>query len=587
MANEPSERGWYLLRASSVGDKLTVTLESAKGKRERVFNANLLPGRRLRTYLWLDDCKVQLDPESTLTSVDKVSWLSVHSRAVYRIFKYTDFGLVKKIHWSLASLLTKGIRLERLLDIAKTRKHLFANLDNLEGIEAVDAPEVVTLDTRLSHSELLAALSNLAKGTWIVFTFAPLKVHPKAKVLLARKHAQHPLVEFAFSHHFNSTGRCFIKPTYQLASYLIFDFIQPALFIQASTAKKLVEQHTVLSARAIKSYLIDNNIQPLRIDEILVESDYSEQLAIQNETSDSIEASLADTYGGAITAHPEPLISIIIPTYNGYELLKSCVDGLINKTTYPSIEIIVVDNNSDEEVTLKYLLELEASGITVLRYPHPFNYSAINNYAVKHASGELLCFLNNDIEVISTDWLESMSQWALRENVGAVGAQLLYPNGTIQHAGLIVGMGGAAGHLHRFSENKIASGFVGSMLSPSITSEVTAVTAACLLVKRSLFDAVSGFDEDNLAIAYNDVDFCLELYKRGYKNIYCSKATLYHHESVSRGDDLAEDKIQRYMKELKHFQLKWQTKRFNDPLFSQHLHLHLESQPVLNTNRRF
>jgi GT2 family glycosyltransferase len=236
---------------------------------------------------------------------------------------------------------------------------------------------------------------------------------------------------------------------------------------------------------------------------------------------------------------------------------------------------------------LIYLSELETLGITILRYPHAFNYSAINNFAVKQTKGDYLCFLNNDVEVISEDWLEYLLYWATRERVGAVGARLLYPDGNIQHAGLVVGMGGAAGHLHRFDTNPSTPGYTRSMLNAAVTTEVSAVTAACLVVKRECFERVSGFDQTNLAIAYNDVDFCLKLNALGYKNIYCADAQLYHHESVSRGDDLAPDKVQRYMKELHYLQRKWHTKTYMDPLFSQHLHLHIENQPLLSTARRF
>ncbi|MFT3988302.1 glycosyltransferase family 2 protein [Aestuariivirga sp.] len=222
-----------------------------------------------------------------------------------------------------------------------------------------------------------------------------------------------------------------------------------------------------------------------------------------------------------------PLVSIIIPTKNGYDILKACIDSIREKTTYPKYEIIVVDNNSDDPVALSYFRELEQSGTArVLPYPHPFNYSAINNFAVKSAKGTYLALVNNDITVISPDWLTEMVSLAARPDTGCVGAKLYYPNNTIQHAGVIVGLGGVAGHSHKYFDRK-AKGYFGRL---RMVHNVTAVTAACLVVKKKIFNEVGGLDEENLKVAFNDVDFCMKVHRAGYYNVWTPFAELYHHE---------------------------------------------------------
>lgn len=260
---------------------------------------------------------------------------------------------------------------------------------------------------------------------------------------------------------------------------------------------------------------------------------------------------------------PPPKVSIIVPTRDRLDLLATCVDGVLHDTDYPDIELLIADNQSVEPETLDYLEQCQSdTRVKIIRWPYPYNYSAINNYAVAQASGSYICLLNNDTEVVNSRWLCELLSHAVRPEIGAVGAQLLYPDHTIQHAGVVVGIGGAAGHAHR----GLRAGEPGYFAQTLIARGTTAVTAACLVVSKRKFDAISGFDEDNLAIAYNDVDLCLKLRKAGLRNMYIPQSVLIHHESKSRGLDLTPQHFDRYKRELVVFQERWDTLNFQDPM---------------------
>ena len=259
-----------------------------------------------------------------------------------------------------------------------------------------------------------------------------------------------------------------------------------------------------------------------------------------------------------------PLVSILIPTRNQLGLLRQCISTLDQLTDYPNRELIVIDNGSDEADALAYLRTLEARpGVRVLRDPNPFNYSALNNLAAGQARGELLALLNNDIEVIDGRWLREMASQALRPGVGAVGAKLLYPDHTIQHGGVILGTdrgdgyGGVAGPAQK-GLARHAGGYVGRAL---LAQSFSAVTAACLVIQKSRFDAVGGFDAEHLAVAYNDVDLCLRLREVGYTNVWTPYAELIHHESISRGRDISGKNLERFLRERA-----WMLQRWGDSL---------------------
>lgn len=250
-----------------------------------------------------------------------------------------------------------------------------------------------------------------------------------------------------------------------------------------------------------------------------------------------------------------PKISIIIPNYNHCEDLKRCVTSILEKSTYDSYEIIIVENNSTEPEIFRYYESLKDNPfITIVTYKGAFNYSKINNYGVSFATGEYLLLLNNDTEVITRNWIEELLMYAQRNDIGAVGAKLYYEDMTIQHAGIVLNLGAhrTAGHTH-YKVNMENVGYMGKLC---YAQDVTAVTGACLMVRKSLYMEVGGLDE-TFEIALNDVDFCLKLRELGYLNLWNPYCELYHYESKSRGLDDKADKARRYDEESAHFRTKW------------------------------
>ncbi len=263
-----------------------------------------------------------------------------------------------------------------------------------------------------------------------------------------------------------------------------------------------------------------------------------------------------------------PKVSIIIPTRDTLHHLRRCVDSILAKSSYTDYEIIIVDNQSNQAETLAYFDELAVnSHIRILAYDFPFNYSALNNFAVRHAQGEVILLLNNDTEVISGNWIELMLGQLAQPAVGAVGVKLLFGDGRVQHAGDAVGPGGCADHFH----SKIAADDPGYHGRAILAQDLSAVTAACLMVKRSLWQKLNGLDEENLAIAFNDVDFCLRIREAGLRVVYTPYAMLYHHESVSRGKDDTPDKIARAKAEADYIRLRWKHLLSHDPFYNPNL----------------
>ena len=248
-------------------------------------------------------------------------------------------------------------------------------------------------------------------------------------------------------------------------------------------------------------------------------------------------------------------VSIIIPNKDHVTDLRRCVSSILEMSTYRNIEVIVVDNNSGEASVFAYYKELEAHPkCKVLTYEGEFNYSKINNFGVQHADGDFVLLLNNDTKVISVNWIEEMLMYAAREDVGAVGAKLYYGDYTIQHAGIVLGLGAhrTAGHSH-YKVNKENLGYMGRLC---YAQNVSAVTGACLLVKKSLYMEVGGLDE-SFTVALNDVDFCLKLRQKGLWNVWTPFAELFHYESNSRGLDTDGERAKRYQEECNHFRDIW------------------------------
>lgn len=261
---------------------------------------------------------------------------------------------------------------------------------------------------------------------------------------------------------------------------------------------------------------------------------------------------------------PPPLVSIIVPTRDRLDLLARCAEGVLHGTDYSPLELIIVDNGSVEPETLAHFELLKTDPrVRILSAPGPFNFSALMNRAVAEARGEIILLLNNDISMIGADWLSEMVSHAVRPDVGAVGARLLYPDGTVQHAGVVLGTGGVAGHLHVGAPGEYP-GYQGHL---KLARNVSAVTAACLAMRRSVWDEVSGMDAEHLTVAFNDVDLCLKIRAAGYDIIWTPFAELYHHESASRGLDLEPVAAARFQGEINTMRERWGPVLDNDPFY--------------------
>lgn len=264
-----------------------------------------------------------------------------------------------------------------------------------------------------------------------------------------------------------------------------------------------------------------------------------------------------------------PLVSLIIPTKDQLTLLQACVNSILEKTNYPNYEIIIIDNNSQQPKTLAWFDSISTGHdkIKLLKYTGSFNYSAINNFAVKQASGSIIGLINNDIEVINAEWLTEMVRHACRPEIACVGAKLYYPDGRIQHAGVILGSGGGSGHAHRYYPRE-ADGYMGRL---KLVQNFTAVTGACLIVRKALYEAVKGLNAEDLPIAWSDIDLCLKLQQKGYRNLWTPYAELYHHESVSRGRDKSKAQRKRYLAEKAYMERVWGELLYKDPCYNPNL----------------
>lgn len=298
----------------------------------------------------------------------------------------------------------------------------------------------------------------------------------------------------------------------------------------------------------------------------------------------AIEANLERTGTKGVVSHTQdlgfyrvkypvqgkPLVSVIIPNKNEKETLQTCMEMLNSNTSYQNFEIIIIENNSTTDEIFRYYKELSKDPrIHLLRWGKEFNYSAINNFGVAHAKGEYLLFLNNDVKSINPDWMEELLGVCQRPEVGGVGAKLIYPDNTIQHAGCVVGMGGIAGHM--FVD--MPADRTGYLHKASLLQDMSAVTAACLMMKKEVFEEAGGFTED-LAVAFNDVDLCLKVRKNNHLIVYDPYAKLYHMESKTRGAEDSKEKVRRFQTEIEYMRCHWlDILKNGDPYYNKNLSL--------------
>ncbi|TDH63469.1 glycosyltransferase [Dankookia rubra] len=283
-------------------------------------------------------------------------------------------------------------------------------------------------------------------------------------------------------------------------------------------------------------------------------------------------APLAPQWSRVVRALPDPapLVSVIVPTRDRAALLEAVAEGVLRRTDYPALEFIVVDNGSEDAATLALFGRLRADPrVRILAAPGPFNYSALNNQAAAAARGEILLLLNNDIEVIEPGWLREMVSHAVRPEIGAVGAKLLYADGRLQHGGVVTGVGGVADH-YLLRAARDDAGYCGSL---ALARQAGAVTGACLALRRTVFEEVGGLDAQHLAVAFNDVDLCVRIRQAGYRVLWTPFAELYHLESASRGQDVAPEKARRFAGEIDTMRRRWGEVLLRDPFYSPWLSL--------------
>ena len=382
----------------------------------------------------------------------------------------------------------------------------------------------------------------------------------------------------------NSRGqraRPYFKPEWNEEMFLAQDYISTSCLIRtdaARTSLPVADEFAGVAAYALLLQHLESAPQPriVHVPHIVCHRDTTESRGLQGVRQQLVATHLRRMGSPATAATGEfdsvrvcwpqpqvqPLVSVIVPTRDKLRLLRACLRGVLGATRYPNIEVLVVDNASVKTATHRFFEEIQRdSRVRVLRYPAAYNYSAINNFAVREARGSYVCLLNNDTEILHDDWLCEMMRQAVRPHVGAVGAKLLYADGSIQHAGVIVGLGDAAGHAHRYLPND-KPGYFNHAHLPQY---VSAVTAACLLVEKRKFLEVGGLDETHLAIAFNDADLCLKLGAAGWRNLYTPHAVLIHHESKSRRRDSRASEQSRYRSELRTLQMRWRTVGFRDP----------------------
>lgn len=306
-----------------------------------------------------------------------------------------------------------------------------------------------------------------------------------------------------------------------------------------------------------KSYVIDNGKKALE--------DYLKRNKIDAcvEVHDNIQM-----YQINYNIKNEPRVSIIIPTKDKSDILKKCIDSIYKKTNYNNYEIIVINNNSVEEETFELLknYKVKYDNFSYYRLECEFNFSYINNFAVSKSTGDYILLLNNDTEVITEDWLKHMVGYASQKHIGCVGAKLLYPNRTIQHSGVVTGVGGVAMHAYVQSGEHVP-GYFGRLIG---VYDWSCVTAACLMIKKKKYNELKGLDE-NIKVAYNDVDFCLKSLQKGYYNVVLPQVKLFHYESLSRGDDMSDSQYDRFKSEIDYMCDKWKNKLINDKYYNKNL----------------
>ncbi|HZU63097.1 MAG TPA: glycosyltransferase family 2 protein [Novosphingobium sp.] len=451
---------------------------------------------------------------------------------------------------------------------------------------SIDVPRLLLAPSRAgSRAQALALGAECARGSHILPIRAEHVLAPTALLHLATAlQAQSPAPHLLYGDHdrVDRAGRRhspWFKPEWNAELALGQDYVSQACLIRRDAARACLPIPPALADAATYALVLAVSAlaeaQIVHVPHMLCHCTSGESVNEPAARAAVVERHLAGSGAslrlgshGTVQVHwplpdPAPLVSILVPTRDRLDLLRACITGVLNATRYPAFEVLIIDNGSQDPATLDYLARIAGNPrVRVLPWHRPFNYSAINNFAAREARGRYLCLLNNDVDVVDDQWLPALMRQAARPHVGAVGAKLLYADGRIQHAGVVVGLGDAAGHAHRFQRDSDCGYFA----RPHVAHYVSAVTGACLLVEKAKFEAVGGLDEEAFPVAFNDVDLCLKLAAAGYRNVYVPQAVLVHHESASRGHDSLAANRARYAGELAALRARWHTESFLDPL---------------------
>ncbi|MDE2405080.1 MAG: glycosyltransferase family 2 protein [Sphingomonadales bacterium] len=446
-----------------------------------------------------------------------------------------------------------------------------------------DAARVAIVSGR-DGSVVKAALAMIG-AEWVIPVAAGTRLAPLALRRFGEAIADRPEAQVVYGDHdqADATGRRtlpWFKPLWNPDLFLAQDYLSQACAIAAPALASALDDAAPGDAATIFALLLAITSRPdarvvhvphvlAHLPDVFLAAAPAARMAVLERHFAGSGATFSA--GAANTVHvswplpaPLPLVSVIVPTRDNLALARACVDSVLSRTGYRPLEIIIVDNGSVSPGMLAWLDRIaDHPAVRVLRDDGPFNFSAINNRAARVARGDYLCLLNDDTEVREGAWLAELMRHAVRPDVGAVGARLVYGDGSIQHAGVTIGLGGSAGHAHRFQP----PGATGWFHRADVTHAVSAVTGACLVVARRKFEAVGGLDETAFAVAFNDVDLCLKLQRAGWRTIYEPRAMLTHHESKSRDRQRDPARAGQFQAELAELRRRWQTDSLVDPLF--------------------
>lgn len=592
---------WFFKAAFKIGKglkHLSFSIEHEDGRSEPLGKQMVFQKDRV-----LEQVSTEENLHDTSKKSDYEEWLIHHEPLLRSARDFSDSELVFPLPLVWVIRIQEGTLQDVLttiqaIDRGKLGDQSFVLLDSDGIFESKNGSKLLgnllkTGSIRISSEiDLNRVLGELASDSWVCFLKEGDIVASHFQEDFFKYLSNHSEIEFFYSDYdfqlaTGGVGDCHISPAWNRDLLQSYPYIGDTFLMKTEVflgigglGREVYHQLWALQLKFSRQrrreqigrlcgvyFHLKNKDNPHSCEEANVEGTellQSHQDALGNTT----QVSLAPGIGGWRTRYQLPAaipkVSLLIPTRDGVSVLKTTVDSILEKTTYPDFEILILDNDSEEKETHAYFEELKEKGCRIISCPGRFNYSQINNRGSMEAEGEILGFLNNDLEVTDGEWLDEMVSHVCRKDVGAVGAKLLYPDDTLQHAGVLIGVGHVAAHAFRLFENSPEQG----PLRAHLIQNYSAVTAACLLMRTEVFKEVGGFDDAKLAITNNDVDLCIKAREAGYRNVYTPYAVLYHHESATRGPEDTPEKFNRYQKEVNHMWKVWSEILMNDPAYN-------------------